>query len=437
MKKKALITITMIILFFITGALYFFVYEDSLRGTMYNSPYADMIGTDEYLTYEQTKEDIDYLYNLIKTRHYSALGRTVPTNVKTAYESVIEDLDETNSMAKIWRSIATILHELNDGHARTGYIFPDVPYVYDTAFDIRARAEWYIDIDGSKYQLISIHGLPVEEVYDIAKATFSYENVYYLHYLLEARLIYAIYELYFTDNLTQNGSIQYLDSSQNLIDGQMNLVLYESNAVEPVRFSIDIENKVGLLEINQMINDQDSKDTFHEFFLQVKLESIETVIIDLQQNGGGNSLIIQDLMTYFPLETYTNYGSSIRYRLFHLVYDPREVKNEINQDLVFSGQTYLITSSRTFSSAAMFSAIFKDNEMGLIVGEPMGNQPSMYGDVLQYQLPNSGFPVTLTYKFFTRPNGVLSDDTIYPDLIVNPEDAYQEILDYIENNSNN
>lgn len=431
MKRKILIISIIGCLILAMGILYFFVYEDPMRGTMQNKTYNEMMGLNDFLTYEEAKADIDYLYELIRSRHYSAIDKTVSDDVEQAYQIVISQLKQENSLFEMWRNISLILHELDDGHARTGFMYSETPLVYDMTLDIVSRSEWYIDLDGYEYPLVSMHGMSIEDIYDVAKETFSYENEYYLNYLLESRLVYTAYEYYFTGNWTAQGNITYMDDQQSLVSFQMQVIPLSPSERKVIDYEIDQDQSVGLLKMNQMVNDQESKDMIYAFFNDVKTYGIDYVVIDISQNGGGNSLIIEELLRYFPVETYMNYGTGVRYRLFDLNYQPREVKNNIYETLKFEGQVYLITSPKTFSSAAMLTAIFKDNELGIIYGEPMGNQPSMYGDILQYQLKNSGFPITLTYKFFTRPNGVLTDETIMPDVLIKSEQAYQKILEDI------
>lgn len=45
----------------------------------------------------------------------------------------------------------------------------------------------------------------------------------------------------------------------------------------------------------------------------------------------------------------------------------------------FKRNVYILTSSLTFSSANDFAVIFRDNNIGKIIGEPTGNQSSSYG----------------------------------------------------------
>lgn len=76
---------------------------------------------------------------------------------------------------------------------------------------------------------------------------------------------------------------------------------------------------------------------------------------------------------------------------------PKEVKQK------FSGKTYLLTSHYTFSSANMLAASYKCYGMGTIVGEETGGVLASYGDLVGFQLPNSGLNAYCSYKWFVLP----------------------------------
>jgi C-terminal processing protease CtpA/Prc len=99
-----------------------------------------------------------------------------------------------------------------------------------------------------------------------------------------------------------------------------------------------------------------------------------------------------------------------------------------NKDYLYDGKVYVLTSNQTFSSATMFSVYLQDNGFAKVIGEPSGNSPSAYGDVLTFQLPNSKLMFQTTFKYFKRPD--ISKDSIktqVPDYAVPAEDAINEL----------
>ena len=66
-----------------------------------------------------------------------------------------------------------------------------------------------------------------------------------------------------------------------------------------------------------------------------------------------------------------------------------------------------------------FCVIVHDNDLGTIVGEPTGNMPSCYGDILSFQMPTTGFAFSVSFKKFLRPEPENDpEDALYPDIEV-------------------
>ena len=200
-----------------------------------------------------------------------------------------------------------------------------------------------------------------------------------------------------------------------------------------VKYTIDKENSLGIFTLNQCTNNDYYKNVLNNFFKDVQKNKIDNIVIDLRENTGGDSSVVNEFLRYLDVDEYKNYGAEVRFSkdvkqqrgqtfIFKYIKDSgKKVKNEkVNDEkLIFKGNTFILTSPITFSSGNWFAVMFKDNKLGTIVGEPTGNQPSSYGDILTFQLPNSGFIFTVSYKKFTRPNiSKDNENCLNPDIIV-------------------
>lgn len=423
--KKAMVRIFLVIILLIAMFLvYFFFIEDPYRDT--NNDFVPSDNIETVYSFDEAKEDIDYVFNLIKSRHYSS-RKSAPKSVQDAYDEAINLLSDQNTFVDIWRCTSILLHSLDDAHSSSGYVYSDSTPAYNINIDVQSREEWYITIDQETYRLTSIYNISVEELYDLSSRFFSYENQYYLNYLIESKLQYPVYSALLTGVYHDQMTITYESNGSSKTISILPVIstYIMENAIE---YNIDNDAKIALLSLRSMIYNQEAKDVLEQFFKDVKTNQIQNVAIDLRDNSGGNSLLIQELFRYLDMEEYKDYGTSIRYQFFSLTFQPRVVKNEKYSDYTFYGDLYLLTSNKTFSSAAMLTALFRDNQLGLIYGEPIGNEPSMFGDILRYQMPNSKLAFVLTYKLFTRPNQDLTETTINPDILVTQEDAYNKLL---------
>lgn len=81
----------------------------------------------------------------------------------------------------------------------------------------------------------------------------------------------------------------------------------------------------------------------------------------------------------------------------------------------FKGKVYFVTGEGTFSSASILATTVKDNRLFTIVGQPTG-QASHYGEVLILRLPGTGTYCTISCKKFLRPDRSLDNErAVLPD----------------------
>lgn len=111
------------------------------------------------------------------------------------------------------------------------------------------------------------------------------------------------------------------------------------------------------------------------------------VIIDVRGNGGGDSSVIDPLL------------SGLRSR----------------PALAQSGRLFAFIGNSTFSSALMNAISLKRENGAILVGEPTGGKPNGYGEVRSFALPNSSLSVSYSVKFFRSwPEG--DPESLFPDI---------------------
>jgi Peptidase family S41 len=205
-------------------------------------------------------------------------------------------------------------------------------------------------------------------------------------------------------------------------------------------------------------------------FTDIYQKKIDYLVIDLRHNGGGNSILANQFYDHIeiekPITPFTTgiklsqlmqhyYPDVVEYYLDRLhdnfgieaklpyYYDfDLEIKKDYfgiirNKDSgfylpvsnhKFAGKLIFLTGYGTFSSAGDMVTIAYDNSMGIVVGEPMGQKPTSYGDILYFRLPNSGIEGSVSHKVFKRPKRSLSrEETIYPDVLVH-ENYYDKYI---------
>ncbi|PTL34089.1 hypothetical protein C7120_05900 [Prevotella sp. oral taxon 376] len=187
-------------------------------------------------------------------------------------------------------------------------------------------------------------------------------------------------------------------------------------AEESYSFRLLPKDKVAIMDFKRF-NDPDGMKAFADsMFTTLREKKIHSLIIDITENGGGNSGVGDILLRYISPRPFNQYGrylarvtpttQKLMRRKQELGWYYAEVRDSdmimplTEEEGHFKGKVYLLTSNRTFSSASSFAWAFKMFDMGKIIGEETGGMNVCYGDVLAYKLPVSGLNASISYKRF-------------------------------------
>lgn len=203
------------------------------------------------------------------------------------------------------------------------------------------------------------------------------------------------------------------------------------------RKTYDLYARVGVMKCNK----QDRKnipiweDFLLEMFSSLNKKKVEFLIVDLRNNRGGNSLLVDEFLLFLtknkiadfdeyiklsPL-LYENYGKKLEKafskwkmgsnitqcqlrRLYgcHPLADDFKLMHRPVRG--FKGKIIVLTGWLTYSAAENFAARIKDNNLGLLIGEPSGNGSNGPIDSLFFKLPNSMISVSISFVFRLRPD---------------------------------
>jgi len=211
---------------------------------------------------------------------------------------------------------------------------------------------------------------------------------------------------------------------------------------------VDRENDLGVFSLVVCVDDEVLRRDVGDFFAAVSDNEIENVIIDVRENVGGQSRVVESLLRHLPIDNYLNYGSTIRYseqaaervgmrRTRGTSSYPPSTRRVEPVDDPFTGDVFILIGNRTFSAGNWIAVVFRDNDLATIIGEPTGNAPSSFGDMISFQLPNTRFILGVSYKSFTRPDPSNDhQDALYPDILINRTrddiiNGIDPVIDYI------
>lgn len=405
------------------------------------------VSMNETISPEYMKEDIDFIVTTLREVHpktYSGFSAEQERIIKDAYKKI-----EKPMKVKEFYFIANeIICSMKDAHTS---MYPNTVGNRTMPLNILWLNDgMYVGNDINKLKkgdkILSIGGKDEKTILTELAKFIPAENQQWLKVMGKN---YILMEMYLEHmNLINDNKVDIL-VERNGEELSVSLpFIYTTGALNSnnknwISYSIDKENSLGIFTLNQCNFNDEYKTTLKNFFQEVASNNIKHVAVDVRNNTGGNSMVVNEFIKYLDVSKYTSYGGDKRYSkqakeqrngLFrtsgYSSGTPKKVKNEkVDDNLLFKGHVYILTSPVTFSSANWFAVIFKDNGIGTIIGEPTGNQPSSYGDILVFQTPNAQLNFSVSYKKWVRPDtSKNSEDSLYPDILV-----YTKIEDILNN----
>ncbi len=433
MKKTKITIIVICALLLIVGILFgtYKLFFAPHRGTVSDLAYTSSLSNT--LTKDQAAADIDYMLKLLKQRHPACIDE-LPEAVASQSRLEKDNLPEQVTVLQIWQASARILAQLNDAHTKV-----DINMEIDEQIPISFRFsndKLYCDEgENAGNAIVSIGGISVEDLLRTFKTQFSYEQDGYAEYRF-ARLCRWKDDLAFLNVDVSIPLVIAFETPDGKISETYTFESYEpeqdAQATPFVTYVIDNENKVGIFTLTECNYNDLYRETLNRFFAEVKDNQIQTVIVDLQNNGGGNSMVANEFIRYLDVDEYFSFGNvDIRCGSILIKIKKSKIINSKIKDLLFQGDVYVLTAPRTFSSATDFATMISDNGIGKIVGETSGGMPSSYGDTLLFQLPNSKLTYTVSYKQFHRPDESKDSLPLIPDYPLPARDALEKVYELV------
>jgi hypothetical protein len=383
----------------------------------------------------QWQADADYLYASLQKKHPNPFYVTPKADFDRAVQELhdrIPSLTNIQVVAELLKIIALV----HDAHTQLNllsgnyliHFYPLNMYLFSDGLYVMDSLPPYEKTIGAR--VVSIGGTSVDEIYKQYEPYISSENESRIKFIFPTRLRVAefLYSFGFSDRADsakwefespsggsfslQVTAMGYDKSPEDffattaIIDHSANTPLYLQKAEENYWFQYLDDSNALYIQYNNVRSSTQSGESLSTFSSRIRdliqQRNPDRVILDMRHSGGG------DNTTYGPL-------------LNLLVDDPA-----ING----KGKLYVLISRSTFSAAVNFLAELTFKTDAILVGEPSGNRPHMYGDCNKVTLPNSKIDLCISSRFW--PKGAPQDDrlTIPPDLLVDLSSAeYFQHLD--------
>lgn len=361
------------------------------------------------------KEDLEYLYTTLLSHPAIILGEKKKAELETLYRAISQGVYDDDSFIDGATKLTAFF---GDGHTNI-----EIPY---TSQDLCLKLKCFWGGTGNnelileeEYEgvpklarIMGVEEVPVEELISALAHKIPHENIY----LVKSRMImypYQNYHLFSEMNLKRLfGSKMYYRVSF-LVDGELikkeiPLVCYDGflEFVPEDKFlTYAILGETAIMHLKSCICNEEYKRTLRELANVCNTQSISTFVLDLSDNMGGDSSVIDEFIRYTRTEKYRRYEMiDCSFGEKRKVTSREDVVVNLQQDLLLPEKMYCKVSHNTFSSARTFAVTLKDNGIATICGVPTGGKPNSYGMPKKMRMPKTGIRFRVSGGCFLRPD---------------------------------
>lgn len=407
---------------------------------------------------------------------------------------VYKECGKIEDVADFKLSLARLAASLGDGHTAISF-WSNLERIFPVRLALDINQPAIVDVTSEEHRELlgkevkAINGRSLKQILRSAREIVSADNEVNFLNLVKEYLMFAEFWS-FLDMSDECLTLTFADGSSAEIlaisKRELRIAQLQRNAQERVTamrntlfdYTIFEEEGICYLQFNQFADrvtlpQYKQLARFDEFvakmMAEIEAKGVETLVVDLQYNGGGNSNLGDVLLSWLKPHAETErYGVDVRisklllerypyYRDF--TYDGEELKlgevydmwqfdhNRVkaidynapqdssqhilnfDAERIFRGDVIFVEGKESFSSATLLLTKARDCGVGIIVGEPSGGRPSHYGDLLYCTLPNTKTIATVSHKRFVRPNREAKEsDYITPDVFIELDDPDRDLL---------
>lgn len=427
--------------------------------------------TDNRLVFskKEIKEDIRFWKEVVAASHVNMFHAIDETSFHSKVELLIKVIPEKINQQQAILLFGKIAALLEEGHlglpsAKTAdSLFTNserFPFLLKTV----SENAWEVDRDLSRQsmlpkgsKILSVNNQKVAGLNNQFKKYFGGLPNWKLQQVATyVRKLLFLHEIKSPFNITaitpEGKKIQYKVKGYNKQEADsLNKVLAQQTSISVLPYQFEWrEDSIAYIQYNNMtsLSGRPFSNFLDSCFQVIQNRKAKGLVIDIRENGGGNSALAEMMIPYFSNKPYrltagmkwkvsehykqfikgsqgVNAGPPFYFSLpndsiYH--YQVMDLKQPAENPLRFTGKTALLIGPNTFSSANMFSDGIRTFELAKVFGEPTGEPGNDYGEMFNFMLPHSRIIARAPSKMFTRADGDEKNKSpILPHISVKPE----------------
>lgn len=353
---------------------------------------------------KQLSTDLDYFSRKLIEMHPNPFKYIK----KKEFLSYVDELKTTFKglgFEEVGIGLMKLTARLKDGHTElgvSGEVLGPLNYPFrfkyiNNGYYVVSASEEYKQYLG--FELLGINDKSISEIEDLLTTIIPIENETSMKYYLPTKLVEPKLLNYF--KITNGNSAEFIlqkDGKNSVVEVpalDYNTELFDIlHTIKDLEMTLDqkdtywVESMYGLDAVYLQYNTCEEREDYqmNQVVKEIESYNMSNLIIDLRNNKGGDSDVLDPLLDYIRKNKY-------------------EVK------------TFILVGSDTYSSAIINLLDLSKLHNTVSVGEiPHGN-PTHYGQVRSFELPNSKLRIFTSTKIFTF-KGYKLGESFKPDYIV-------------------
>ncbi len=394
-----------------------------------------------YITKKQAIQDIDFFIDQAQQIHPNLYFKISKSEFK--YQSLIitNQIKDSISVNEFSKQMRVLSNHLGDGHTNVNFSnYLRQQYLTKTArlpFKVYIKNnKFYISSSNNKElnkndEILSINQISNAELLQLIKYTVADIDAFKIKLLEKYFSYYFFIEYGYTNQI----EIKF-KRDDKIISKSIDLIKTDLTKTSK-KYTIQFFDSTAILKINSFggLDKKDYTQFLEQTFNTIKTKPITNLIIDLTNNGGGNSKFAEMIYPYLNISTVKYHQlyeiktskpekKSIRKRFIKwymyplyplgifpkmgriLLYKKNGTITSIKTNEThfkpkpnsFNGKVMVLTSNSTYSAAADFVVGFKYSKRGKVIGDTIGQPYSGYIDKIEFNLPNSGISAGVSFK---------------------------------------
>lgn len=401
---------------------------------MKDVPMPEPLAADTMLTLEQVQEDRDLAIAYMENTHPYFILEEDQETYELAKQEYIDATETEMTVRDFQVATAEYICFFKDGHTRLRWSEEEYVDLRSTYYD----GKTYVVENGeiTDVYIKEFGGVEVTAIYEAIDKMFPAENemaeaINRYNYVDGRNFLHFVGAQIVDDQITVafSDGMEGVYGFYNPSDSSGSQEEYQGN-------SWYMDGEIFVVDFNVCVDDEELKAIVSELSKKIG-DGCNKVIIDVRENGGGNSQACTRLLEAMGMEA-PQYDMVIRYskeakeqrgylRSGGMYRWNAKSDGKANQDV----DLVVLSDRYTFSSATMMCVFVRDGKLGTIIGEPSSNMPNAYGDILYFSLPNSHLYGTISHKQFIRPDEENTERMLVPDIQTSSEDAYNMAVEYL------